>query len=387
MYQNTTHSYGRVARMFHWLTGLIILANIGLGLLASRMPMEQVELKVQLFSWHKTLGIAALSVASLRILWALTQPRPVPVHPDRRVETLAAETVHWLLYASLVLVPLTGWIEHAATEGYAPILWPLGQGLPLVPKSPALALTMAGVHHVSAWLLIASIALHVAGALKHAVIDRDGVLSRMLHGSRVGGSKAGSHRMAAMAAAGVLVAGAAYALTTRTPEAEVAAPLEAAASEWQVTEGSLGFTARQMGSEVQGGFSDWTAAISFDPDTGQGQVQVRINMDSVTVGTVTDQAKGADFFGVAAHPVAVFDATIRPEGDGYVAQGPLSLKGQQTPVTLTFDLRIQDGVAQMQGTAVLDRRDWQVGQGYDDESTVGFGVDLNIALTATRPQT
>ncbi|MFC0202053.1 cytochrome b/b6 domain-containing protein [Paracoccus rhizosphaerae] len=387
MYQNTTHSYGRVARAFHWLTGLIILGNIGLGLAASRIPLEQIELKVQLFSWHKTLGIAALTVASLRILWALSQPRPVPVHPERRVETFIAETVHWLLYASLVLVPVTGWIEHAATDGFAPILWPLGQGLPLVPKSPALALTMAAVHHIFAWLLIASIALHVAGALKHALLERDGVLSRMLHGTRAGGRRAGHHRLAALAAAVVLGTGAAYALTTRPPEREATTRLEQAASDWQVTAGSLGFTVRQMGSEVQGAFDDWTASITFDPDSGEGRVKVQINMDSVTIGTVTDQAKGADFFDVSQHPVAVFDGTIRPEGDRHVAEGPLTLKGLTVPVTLVFDLEIRDGVAQMRGRAALDRRNWQVGQGYDDESTVGFTVDLDVALTAQRAGT
>lgn len=54
------------------------------------------------------------------------------------------------------------------------------------------------------------------------------------------------------------------------------------------------------------------------------------------------------------------------------------------PVTLPFDLTITDGVAVMQGQAVMDRRDWQVGAGYADESTVGFQVDLTVALTATR---
>lgn len=382
MYRNTPQSYGSVARVFHWLTGLIILCNIGLGLWASRAPLDDIALKVQLFSWHKTLGIAALAVGSLRILWAVTQPRPVPIHPERQVETLLAETVHWVLYAALVLVPLTGWIEHAATEGYAPILWPLGQGLPLVPKSPALALAMAGIHHVFAWLLIASIALHVAGALKHAVLDRDGVLSRMLRGARAGGRFSGSRRLAAMAAAAILGAGAAYALTSRSPMEETAAPLQQTRSGWQVTEGDLGFVIRQMGSEVRGGFSDWTASIDFDPDRGEGQVRVTVNMDSVAIGTVTDQAKGADFFDVAGHPVAVFEGQIRRDADGYVAEGPLTLKGQEAPVTLLFTLQIDGDVARMQGRATLDRRTWHIGSGYDDESTVGFSVELDVALEA-----
>ena len=161
MRQNTKASYGSVARSLHWLTALIILSNIALGLWAERIPLEQMALKVQVFSFHKTLGLAALVVALVRIGWALTQTRPAPVHPERRLETLLAEAVHWTLYGSMVLVPVTGWIEHAATDGFAPILWPLGQGLPLVPKSPALAMVMAQVHHVFAFLLIGSVVLHV----------------------------------------------------------------------------------------------------------------------------------------------------------------------------------------------------------------------------------
>ena len=384
MPRNTPHSYGSIARSLHWLTALIILANIGLGLVAVRLPLDALEAKIRLFSLHKTLGIAAFAVALVRILWALSQPRPVPVHPDRRLETFVAESVHWVLYVALMLVPLTGWIEHAATEGYAPILWPLGQGLPLVPKSPVMAETMASVHGIFAWLLIGAIALHVAGALKHAIIDRDGVLARMLRGSPAGTARVRHHRAPALAAIAAFAAGTALAVAPRVEEPQSVAPLAQAASEWRVTEGTLGFSIRQMGSEVAGGFSDWTAAIDFDPDTGTGHVEVAINMDSVTVGTVTDQAKGPDFFDVAQNPVAVFKAEIRRDGEGYIAQGPLSLKGREAIVTLPFTLQMAEGVATMSGETTLDRRDWTIGEGYDNESSIGFPVRLQVRLTASR---
>lgn len=384
MRQNTLKSYGSVARTLHWLTALIILTNIVLGLLAVRVPLEQMETKVQLFSLHKTLGIAAFAVALTRILWALTQPRPVPLHPKRRAETFLAESVHWVLYAAMLLVPLTGWIEHAATEGYAPILWPLGQGLPLVPKSPALALTMASIHHIFAWMLMGAVALHILGALKHAVIDRDEVLGRMLRGRAAGGARTSHHALPALTAILIFLAGTGYAITAK-PAAEEAAPsLEQAASEWRVSDGELGFTVGQMGTQVQGRFPEWTAAIAFDPQTGTGDVVVTIDMSSVTIGTITEQARSADFFDVANNPIAVFTAPIRPEGDGYVADGTLSLKGQEMPVMLPFSLRIQDDVASMSGQTQLDRRDWKVGESYGDEVTVGFSVTLSVSLGAER---
>ncbi|MEC8575106.1 MAG: cytochrome b/b6 domain-containing protein, partial [Pseudomonadota bacterium] len=137
---------------------------------------------VLLFSLHKTLGLALFATALLRILWALRQPKPAPLHPDRKAEVLAAEVVHWLLYGSLVLAPLSGWIHHAATTGYAPIWWPFGQDLLFVPKSQAVADVFGGLHWLFVWTLAAALGLHIAGALKHQVIDKDATLARMLPG-------------------------------------------------------------------------------------------------------------------------------------------------------------------------------------------------------------
>lgn len=383
MRRNTETSYGSIARTLHWLTALVILANIVLGLVAVRLPMEALDAKVQAFSMHKTLGIAAFAIGIVRILWALSQPKPVPVHAGRPFETRLAEIMHWVLYAALVLVPLTGWIEHAATDGFAPILWPLGQDLPLVPKSPLVASVMASVHHAFAWVLIGAVVLHVAGALKHAVIDRDGVLARMLLGRPAGRGRNHGQLAPALVAVAVFVAGTGFAIATR-PADEAQPMLAEAVSEWRVTEGELGFSVMQMGSEVQGGFSDWTAAIRFDPDSGTGDVEVTINMSSVTVGMVTDQARGAQFFDVENNPTAIFRGAIRPEGDGFVAEGPLSLKGHEASVTLPFALQIEDGVASMSGETVMDRRDWAIGQDYDDESSVGFAVALAVRLQAER---
>ena len=90
-----------------------------------------------------------------------------------------------MLYASLVLVPLTGWLHHAASEGFAPILWPFGQNLPFVPKSPALVseVTVRPALAVHYGLWPGPLVLHIAGALKHHVVDKDSTLRRMLPGA------------------------------------------------------------------------------------------------------------------------------------------------------------------------------------------------------------
>ena len=136
--RNTPRSFGTVTRTFHWLTALLILTAIPLGVIANRLPYDTAQAlaqKAQLFSLHKTLGIAAFLLGLARILWALVERHPAPLHPDRKAELTLASAVHWLLYISLVAVPLTGWVHHAAVTGFAPILWPFGQTLPVVPLS------------------------------------------------------------------------------------------------------------------------------------------------------------------------------------------------------------------------------------------------------------
>ena len=124
---NSSSQFGAVTKTFHWLTAFLILTNIPLGLIAHEMPFDTVEAltrKAWLFSLHKTTGVTVFFIALLRIVWALSQPRPGLLNADNRLEAFAAETVHWLLYGALVAVPLSGWIGHAATTGFAPIWWP-----------------------------------------------------------------------------------------------------------------------------------------------------------------------------------------------------------------------------------------------------------------------
>lgn len=278
---NSTAQYGAVAKTFHWLTALGIAAVIPLGIIANDMPYdtaEQLADKAWLFSLHKTVGVTLFFIALARILWAISQPKPAPLHPDRRAETLLAEIVHWLLYGSLVLVPLSGWVHHAATEGFAPIWWPFGQNLPLVPESVPLSETAAGLHIVFERVLILSLFLHIAGAIKHALIDKDDTLARMLPGRRVTSApKSQTHRkllppvLAGIVWAAAIGVGSVLGVYHKGTAIAAEAPaLQQVESDWTVTDGTLGITVRQMGSEVTGRFADWTADITFDETVASG---------------------------------------------------------------------------------------------------------------------
>ncbi|WP_415403283.1 cytochrome b/b6 domain-containing protein [Tateyamaria sp. SN3-11] len=400
---NTADRFGTVSKTFHWLTALLILVLIPLGVVANNMAYELraatapaddlVARTAWLFSLHKTLGVTVFFVALARIAWALAQPKPGLLHPDRKMESLAAETVHWLLYGSLVLVPLSGWIHHAAASGFAPIWWPLGQTLPLVPKSEAVAAAFGGAHWVLTKVLAVSLLLHIAGALKHHVIDKDATLRRMWFGPAEVPATAGVHKHAvpivAALALWVLALSGGVALGVYAPHGSGAesAALEDVQSDWQVQEGALTITVTQLGSDVTGQFADWTAAISFDEAVQQGvagSVDVTIAIGSLTLGSVTDQAMGPDFFNSTDFPTAQFVADIVPVVDGYEAQGTLTIKGQSVPVTLPFGLSVDGDTASMAGGLTLDRRDFGIGETMADESSLKFAVAVNVDLVATR---
>lgn len=392
--RNSDSRFGTVTRTFHWLVALLILTAIPLGVVANQLPYDTAEAlaqKAQLFSWHKTLGLAAFFLGAARILWALIERHPAPLHPDRKAELTLAAAVHWLLYVSLVAVPLSGWVHHAAVTGFAPILWPFGQTLPFVPQSEAVATAAGAAHWVFTKLLGLAILLHIAGAVKHHVLDRDATLLRMLRGVSAPDQPQPVRRGALPAVLALALYGTGAglaALLVPNTEAVASAPTPTATGgNWTVQEGTLQITVRQMGAEVTGSFANWTAEIQFDDtptDGSHGSVSVSIDTASLTLGSVTKQALEPEFFDVTTHPTATFQAEILPAPEGYIAEGTLALRGVDQPVTLPFALEIDGDSARMTGTATLDRRDFGMGQSYGDETSVGFAVAVEVMLTAGR---
>lgn len=408
---NTTRSYGSLAKIFHWTTALLIFALFPLGLIANDMAdalrdptltatEAQIARAIALFSAHKTMGVTVFFIALLRIAWSLTQPRPGLLNADHRAEATLAEAVHWLLYGSILLVPLSGWLHHAATTGYAPIRWPFGQDLPFVSKDEGFAELTAGLHYILQWVLLVSVVLHIAGALKHHVVDHDATLRRMLPLGGAAPQPPEQHHsllppVLALAVWGLAIgAGAGLGLLDthsgdhgKDGHAAAPAALSAPSSDWTVTEGKLAITVTQLGSPVSGQFDDWTAAITFDdPDAPgpAGQVDVIVSIPSLSLGSVTDQAMGVDYFDAQAFPTAIFSGQIEKTEDGYVAIGPLTIRDQTVDIRLPFDLTLDGNTATMNGQMDLQRMDFGVGASVPDAGTLGLGVDVTVSLTATR---
>lgn len=172
--------YHPVAVALHWLLALALVGLFVVGLYMVSLPFSPQRLK--LYNWHKWAGVLVLSASLLRLLWRLwRQPPPLP-HPVAQAmpawQRWAHQGTHHALYLLFFAVPLLGW-AYSSAAGFSIVLFGV---LPLpdfVPVSPELAEAIKPWHGWAAYGMAGLVLLHVGGALKHALIDRDGLLSRM----------------------------------------------------------------------------------------------------------------------------------------------------------------------------------------------------------------
>lgn len=175
--------YSLPAMALHWVLGLGLITVLALGLYMVELPFSAQKLK--LINWHKWLGISLLALSVLRLLWRLTH-RP-PALPEAITRAMPAwqhwahHGTHHAMYLLFFAVPLLGW-AYSSAAGFPVVLF--GQiPLPdLVAASPELKAALQPWHQLSAYALLALIVLHIAAALKHQLIDRDRLITRMLPG-------------------------------------------------------------------------------------------------------------------------------------------------------------------------------------------------------------
>ena len=167
--------YGAPAILLHWLLALMIVGAFGVGIYMADLPVSPSRLK--LYNYHKWAGVAILALSGFRLLWRLTHRTPADA-PMPAWQAPVVHATHGLLYALFFIVPLVGW-AYSSAAGY-PVVWFGVLALPdFVPVDKALAEAIKPWHERSAMLMAALVLLHVAGALKHQWIDRDGLIGRM----------------------------------------------------------------------------------------------------------------------------------------------------------------------------------------------------------------
>lgn len=162
-------------RLLHWAmaAGIVAMLFIGVGMLSTIAPSY-----VPLVATHKTLGVALFALVLVRLALRVVlgaPPLPADLPPLIR---LGAVLSHWGLYGLMIAMPLIGWAMLSAAA-YPVVLFGNIQLPPILPQSDALHTLLWAAHRWLAFAFFALILLHVAAALFHALIRRDGVFEAM----------------------------------------------------------------------------------------------------------------------------------------------------------------------------------------------------------------
>jgi len=171
-----TGRYTPVAKLLHWLTALLVLGMIGVGLWMVGLPLGLTKLYV--YGWHKWIGLTVLVLTLLRLVWRIHRPPP-PLPPTVTAwKRVVAPWAHFGLLVLLLAMPISGWLMSSA--GGVSVVWFGVLPLPdLVPRDPLAFTMLRTLHHWLAWALIAVIVLHVAAVARHDLLRRDGIFRRM----------------------------------------------------------------------------------------------------------------------------------------------------------------------------------------------------------------
>lgn len=403
-----TNDYGGVARFFHWsvailVFGLLIVGFVMIGLGAS-------DTKFQVYMLHKSFGLTVLALGCMRLIWRFISPPPPALPTHQAWEKILAKTIHIVFYISIIGMPLSGWLMTSAAA-YPNHFFGVFEVPPIFGKNKDVFELMQGVHQLFAYGLIGAIALHVAGALKHHLLDRDETLRRM-----------GAHPVIGFVALLVLAVPATMAMldlykdltgaeddvgaVVVTTEADLEFDEASAAQEWVIEpENSvIAFQFNQYGQNVEGHFGEWSGMINFDSDDLEhSRAVIRINPASIETGSDdrNAQAKERDWFAISQYPEITFKSLAfdHLEANRYHVVGNLTLRGITLPVSFPFtldfvpqaapDTALTDNGARqvvMIGVLKLNRLDFGIGQGqWQKTDAIAETVDVGLKISAHTP--
>ena len=177
MANDAVTAYSRTAIFLHWLTALFIIASFTLGLSMVDLPLSPK--KLQWYSWHKWMGVTIFMLTAFRLLWRIGHRAPPLPFDMPSWQIKAAHVTHWLLYALLLLIPLSGWFRSAAGGVQVVFLGVIPLPNPISVEKP-LAEQLKLLHQALNYMMAVLVFAHVVAALKHHVIDKDDILARMV---------------------------------------------------------------------------------------------------------------------------------------------------------------------------------------------------------------
>lgn len=176
--------YDGTSIVLHWVTALLVFTQVAFGV--AMVGIGKGPAQDLLFNVHKSMGVTLLLLVLARIAWRLTHPWPPFPDVVPPAQARLARTNHVLLYAVLLVMAVSGFVFTAA-GGYPIPYLGIIELSGLVPKNEAFSKAVEWVHVAGQWVVYALVLLHVAGALYHLLVRRDGVFRRMIPSGRTVG--------------------------------------------------------------------------------------------------------------------------------------------------------------------------------------------------------
>lgn len=169
--------YTGTAKTVHWLMAVLLFGLLALGFYMSDLPLSPDKLKF--YSWHKWAGVTAFLLLAFRLIWRATHRPPALPASMPKLMQFAAHAGHLALYGLMIAIPLSGWLMSSA-KGFQTVYFGLLPIPDLLAKNKELGDLLALVHQSLNVLFVAVLLGHIGAALKHHIIDKDDILTRML---------------------------------------------------------------------------------------------------------------------------------------------------------------------------------------------------------------
>ena len=173
----TPARYTAPAIALHWLIGLGIIGLFCFGLYMHELPLSPDKLRY--YAWHKWGGVTVLLLVVVRLFWRATHRPPALPIAMPAWQRMTATATHHLLYLLMFAIPLSGWLMSSA-KGFQTVWFGVLPLPDLLSKDKALGDALAEAHELLNFTMAALVLGHAGAALKHHLIDKDDVLTRML---------------------------------------------------------------------------------------------------------------------------------------------------------------------------------------------------------------
>ena len=407
--------YSVPARFIHWLVAAMVLGLLIVGFYMT--GLDYSPFKFKLYGLHKSFGTLVLLFMVARLLWRFITPPPAALPTHAAWEKALAKGVHYVLYAALFIMPLSGWVMSSAAE-FSYNFFGLYEMPRIVGKDEDLFRLSRTVHELAALTIMTLVFLHIAGAAKHHLVDKDGTVMRMMPAKG-----AGAVSLVVIAAGMLSVMTAAFlyvqhemketrlgdpvseqVMSTSVVATDVPVNMDEADTQsaggdmpvWQIQPDSseVTFEALVSGESFSGRFAVQPGTVYFDPDRPD-QSADKVMVDIASVRTGSDERDEyivmTDWLDAESFPESAFDVTHFTHRPGqYTAHGALRIKDVSVPleVPLTIDIdTLPDGqdVAHAYGAFEINRLDFGVGTGvWQDPDTVSHVLTISVSIRAQR---